>query len=193
MNFRSSGKRSSHRIGLLFCFLAAPCQRARCGQEAELMAPPVAETRAPDIHPSEVPLVAARFAVAAPLIPVPAKEMGWRRFSFDRAAISIGLVQGASELYDGVTTKYFLHHCSECLEADPVSHFLLGSRPTWARMITVGSIEGFATTYLHQYMRRSSHKMVRRCAPITPLVLTGIHLIEGSRNLSLKNNTPAPR
>jgi hypothetical protein len=157
------------------------------------MAPSVPEMGIRDIHPSETPLLAARFAVAAAPVPAPVKETGRRRFSFDRAAFSIGLLQGVSELYDGATTKYFLHHCSDCLEADPVSHLLLGSRPTWARMITVGSIEGLATTYLHQYMRRSSHQMVRRCAPIAPLALTGIHLIEGSRNLSLRNHPPPQR
>jgi hypothetical protein len=156
------------------------------------MVPPVLEMSLRDIHLSEIPLLAPSSVAAAP-VPAPAEEMGRRRFSLDRTAISIGLVQAASELYDGVTTRYFLHHCSDCIEGDPLSHFLLGSRPTWARMITVGSIEGFATTYLHQYMRRSSHKMVRRCAPLAPLVVTGVHLVEGSRNLSLKNNTPARR
>jgi hypothetical protein len=192
MNFRSVSKQSSHRIGWLFCALTAPCQPASCGQEANLILPPVPEMSLRDIHLSEIPLLAPSPVAAAP-IPAPAQEMGRRRFSFDRTAISMGLIQAASELYDGVTTRYFLRRCSDCIEGDPLSHFLLGSRPTWARMITVGSIEGFATTYLHQYMRRSSHKLVRRCAPFAPLVVSGIHLVEGSRNLSLKNNTPAQR
>lgn len=71
---------------------------------------------------------------------------------------------------------------------DPVSHSLLGSRPTWTGMIAAGSVEAFAATYLNQGMRHSSHKFVRQCAPLVPLLLTGIHLIEGARNPSLKNN-----
>ena len=110
------------------------------------------------------------------------------RFALDRAAIVLGLVQGTSEVFDGVTTKYFLHHCSTCIEMDPVSHSLLGSRPTWTGMIAAGSVEAFAATYLNQGMRHSPHKLVRQCAPLVPLLLTGIHLIEGARNPSLKNN-----
>jgi hypothetical protein len=106
----------------------------------------------------------------------------------DRTAIVFGLVQGTSEVFDGVTTKYFLHHCSTCTEMDPVSHSLLGSRPTWTGMIAAGSVEAFAATYLNQGMRHSPHKFVRRFAPLVPLLLTGIHLIEGARNPSLKNN-----
>ena len=55
-------------------------------------------------------------------------------------------------------------------------------------MIAAGSVEAFAATYLSQSMRHSPHKFLRRCAPLVPLLLTGIHLIEGAHNLSLKNN-----
>ena len=110
------------------------------------------------------------------------------RFALDRPAIALGLTEGVSELFDGITTKHFLHHCSTCIEMDPISHSLLGSQPTWTGMIAAGSVEAFAAIYLHQGLRRSSHKFVRHCAPLVPLLLTGIHLIEGAHNLSLKNN-----
>lgn len=71
---------------------------------------------------------------------------------------------------------------------DPVSHAVLGSRPTWTGMIAAGSLEAFAATYASQSMRYSPHKFVRRCAPLVPLLLTSIHLIEGGHNLFLKNN-----
>jgi acyl-CoA thioesterase len=109
------------------------------------------------------------------------------RSALDRAVITLGLVQGASDLFDGATTRYFLHHCSTCTEVDPVSHFLLGSRPTWTGMIAAGSVEALAATYLAQSMRHSRHKFVRQCAPLVPLLLTGIHVVEGSRNLSQRN------
>ncbi len=114
--------------------------------------------------------------------------MNRSRFALDRTAIVFGLVQGTSEVFEGVTTKYFLHHCSTCIEMDPVSHSLLGSRPTWTGMIAAGSVEAIAATYLNQGLRHSSHKFVRQCAPLVPLLLTGIHLIEGARNPYLKNN-----
>jgi hypothetical protein len=109
------------------------------------------------------------------------------RFALDRPAIALGLTEGVSELFDGITTKYFLHHCSTCIEIDPISHSLLGSRPTWAGMIAAGSVEALAATYLNQGMRHSRHKFVRQCSPLVPLLLTGIHFIEGARNLPLKN------
>jgi hypothetical protein len=146
------------------------------------------------VHPF-VPLSAvAAFApdpylisTPSPIVHGPAR---WNRYRFalDRTAIVFGVVQGTSELFDGVTTKYFLHHCSTCIEMDPVSQSLLGSRPTWTGMIAAGSVEAFAATYLNQGMRHSPHKFVRQCAPLVPLLLTGIHLIQGARNLSLKNN-----
>jgi hypothetical protein len=135
-------------------------------------------TSAPDPH-----LIATR----GPIVHGPA-AMNRSRFALDRNAIVFGLVQGTSEVFDGVTTKYFLHHCSTCIEMDPVSHSLLGSRPTWTGMVAAGSVEVFAATYLNQGMRHSPHKFVRQCAPLVPLLLTGIHLIEGARNPYLKNN-----
>ena len=126
-------------------------------------------------------------AIREPIVHGPAGR-NRSRFALDRTAIVFGVVQGTPEVFDGVTTKYFLHHCSTCIEMDPVSHSLLGSRPTWTGMIAAGSVEAFAATYLNQGMRHSPHKFVRQCAPLVPLLLTGIHLIQGARNLSLKNN-----
>jgi hypothetical protein len=127
--------------------------------------------------------------ISGPTLKLKAPRRGDRsRFALDRPVIALGLLEGASELFDGVTTKHFLHHCSTCIEMDPISRSLLGSRPTWTGMIAAGSVEAFAAIYLNQGMRRSSHKFVRRCAPLVPLLLTAVHLIEGAHNLSLKNN-----
>jgi hypothetical protein len=134
---------------------------------------------APDPHPISTP---------RPIFHGPTIGRSRFRLALDRTAVVFGLVQGTSELFDGLTTKYFLRHCSTCTEMDPVSHSLLGSRPTWTGMIAAGSVEAFAATYLNQGMRHSPHRFVRQCAPLVPLLLTGIHLIQGARNLSLKNN-----
>jgi hypothetical protein len=108
------------------------------------------------------------------------------RMRLDRDAIALGFLQGGAELFDGVTTRYFVHHCATCFEADPVSKFLLGPRPTWKGMIVFGSIEAIATTYVYQGLRRSSNRWLRRLAPGLPLVISGVHIRQGASNLKLK-------
>jgi hypothetical protein len=169
-------------------------QRTARGQETKLIDLPVPKLEIlEDIH-SFTPLtsvvdwkVEPNLAAASKTKLRSPKVAHRSRFTLDRPSIAIGLVQGASALYDGATTKYFLHHCSTCIEVDPLSRALLGSKPTWGGMIAAGSIEVVATTYLHQCMHRSPHKFLRNFAPLIPLVLTGVHLIEGSKNLTLKN------
>ncbi len=164
------------------------------GQEAKFIDSPEPKLETlEDVHSFPSLEIAANFTPGTYRNPSPApkiqapRDVHHARFALDRAAIALGFVQSASELYDGFTTRYFLHHCSTCLEVDPLSHFLLGSKPTWRGMLVAGSLEGMAATYLHQNMRRSPHKLVRHCAPLAPLALSGIHLVEGSRNLQLKN------
>jgi hypothetical protein len=185
------------RATLSLSLLSSAIGHLAYAQEAKVIDSPVPTLEALEgTHPF-VPLFVSAGAAFAPdphLIATPgpivhgAARWSRSRFALDRTAIVFGLVQGTSEVFDGVTTKYFLHHCSTCSETDPVSHSLLGSRPTWTGMIAAGSVEAFAATYLNQSMRRSPHKFVRQCAPVVPLLLTGIHLIEGARNLFLKNN-----
>jgi hypothetical protein len=54
-------------------------------------------------------------------------------------------------------------------------------------MIAAGAVEALAATFLNEARRHSRHKFVRRCAPRVPLLLTGTRLVEGSWNLSLKD------
>jgi hypothetical protein len=167
---------------------AAPCQ------EAKLTDSPIPKLEAlEDVYsfpPFAIPaiLAAGPGPILAPTPRVqPPKHIRHSRFTLDRPVMILGLVHGSSALYDGFTTKYFLHHCSSCVEVDPVSHFLLGSKPGWGGMIAGGSLEVIASTYLHQTMRHSPHKFVRLSAPLAPLALIAVHLVEGSRNLPLKN------
>lgn len=179
------------RAALSFFVLASILGHPCSGQEPKLIVAPI-----PKLEVLEEPHPFSPISEDASLTPrlsAPAPKLASRRggrdshFALDRAVITLGLVQGASELFDGATTRYFLHHCSTCTEVDPISHFLLGSRPTWTGMIAAGSVEALAVTYLDQGMRHSRHKFVRQCAPLVPLLLTGIHVAEGSRNLSLRN------
>jgi hypothetical protein len=182
------------RATLCFFLLASVFEDHCSGQEPQLIVAPIPKLEAlEEAHPSAPFSGDAAFApethpfATAVRRAARTQQTGRSRFEFDRAVLTLGLVQGASELFDGATTRYFLHHCSTCTEVDPVSHFLLGSRPAWAGMIAAGSVEALAATFLNEGMRNSRHKFVRRCAPLVPLLLTGTHLVEGSRNLSLKN------
>jgi len=185
--------RAALRLIFLLCTFEVPTP----GQEPKLIVAPVPKLEAlealEDLDPFASLSANPNFTPEPGFIPAPPKPrvpglVRRSRFALDHPAIAFGLMEGGSELFDGVTTKYFLHHCSTCVEIDPVSRTLLGSRPTWPSMIAAGSMEVFAAMYLNQSMRRSRHKFVRRCAPLVPFLLTGIHLIEGAHNLSLKNN-----
>lgn len=119
---------------------------------------------------------------AAPKLEAPkAKTPPRSRFPLDRASLSLGLLQGGAELFDGIGTHRFVHapFCRSCTEGDPVCRLFLGPRPTWPRMLTLGAIEDFGAAYLHQSMRRSPHKLWRWLAPVAPLTLIGIHLDQG--------------
>ena len=104
-------------------------------------------------------------------------------FNLDHTSLELGVIQGGAELYDGFTTRYFVHHCKSCVEADPMSRLLLGPRPTWKSMMAFGSVEALATSYLHQRMSRSSNSFIRGIAPWVPLSIIGVHAIEGTRNV----------
>jgi hypothetical protein len=182
------------RATLTFFLLASVLGHPSSGQEPKLIVAPMPKLEAlEEPHPfapfnDDVAFAPGTYRRSVPVGSLRApRRAGRSHFELDRAVITLGLVQGASELFDGATTRYFLRHCSTCTEVDPVSHFLLGSRPTWVGMIVAGSVEALAATYVNQGMRHSRHKFVRQCAPLVPLLLTGIHFIEGARNLPLKN------
>ena len=111
------------------------------------------------------------------------------RFVLDRESITIGLIQGGAELYDGFTTEHFVHSCRTCTERDPASRFLLGARPRWTNMLAYGSIEAVAGAYLNQTLRRSSSAFIRRMATVIPIGISAIHIVEGSNNFLI---VPSP-
>ena len=192
IRFRFPPRRAYRVIGALLFFVFAR-EHATYGQENKLVVAPLPALAGLEDVPLSASLsTESAFLPNPPIVaptpkPIPPKRIAHSRFALDRTAVTIGLVQTASEIFDGVTTKYFLHHCSSCTEVDPASRFFLGSHPTWTGMIAAGSIEAVTSTYVYREMRRSTHKLIRRFAPLVPLALTGIHIIEGSRNLPLKN------
>jgi hypothetical protein len=112
-------------------------------------------------------------------------ERGHRFYWLDRTSFLYGLVLGGAETFDGATTRYFIHHCSLCFEHDPMS--LLGAHPSWDKMIPTGMLEAAVATYSYKKLSRSPHRFMRAAAPLVPVGLTTVHLIEGARNISLKN------
>jgi hypothetical protein len=105
----------------------------------------------------------------------------------DRKSLVFGLAQGGAEVFDGVTTRYFIHHCSLCFENDPMSRLLLGTHPSWDKMVPVGIGEAVLSTYSYQRMSHSPNRVLRGAAPLVPIGLTAVHVIEGARNITLKN------
>jgi hypothetical protein len=126
---------------------------------------------------------------APALKPVQPTAAGKRHpfYWLDRTAMVFGIVQGSAELFDGVTTRYFIHHCSNCAEHDPASRLLLGRHPTWGGMIPAGIAEAVVSTYTYKKLSHSPHLWVRSTAPLIPLGLIGVHIIEGARNIPLRN------
>src|SRR5579863_9950297 len=105
----------------------------------------------------------------------------------DRTALTYGLAQSGAEIFDGVTTRHFVEHCSRCFEEDPMSRLLLGTHPSWGKMIPVGIAEAAASTYSYRKLTHSPHRFVRAAAPFVPMGLSAVHIIESARNITLKN------
>ena len=114
-------------------------------------------------------------------------ERGHAFYWLDRKSLTYGLVQGGAEVFDGVTTRYFIHHCSHCFENDPVSRLLLGTHPSWGKMIPMGIAEAAVATYSYRSLSHSPNRILRAAAPFVPVGLTAVHVIEGARNITLKN------
>jgi hypothetical protein len=105
----------------------------------------------------------------------------------DRKSLTFGLVQGGAEVFDGVTTRYFIHHCSLCFENDPMSRLLLGTHPSWGKMIPIGIGEAALSTYSYRRLSHSPNRLLRGAAPLVPIGMTAVHVIEGAWNITLKN------
>jgi hypothetical protein len=114
-------------------------------------------------------------------------ERGHAFYWLDRKSLTYGLEQGGAEVFDGVTTRYFIHHCSHCFENDPMSRLLLGTHPSWGKMIPMGMAEAAVSTYSYRSLSHSPNRILRAAAPWVPIGLTAVHVIEGARNISLKN------
>lgn len=74
-------------------------------------------------------------------------------FFHDKPVLFLAGAQVLSQLADAETTKINESHGG--VELDPISRALMGSRPTWGRMILVGSAEDAAAAFLAHKLRNS--------------------------------------
>jgi hypothetical protein len=68
-----------------------------------------------------------------------------------------------------------------------MSRLLLGAHPSWGGMIPMGMAEAVASAYSYKRLSHSQHRFLRAAAPLVPIGLTAMHVIEGARNIPLKN------
>ena len=78
----------------------------------------------------------------------------------NRRIVVFATMQTAALISDGVTTRQFLRR--GYVEVDPVTRILIGTRPTWARMAPLGSVQVAAGMWLAERMATSRHVWIRR-------------------------------
>jgi hypothetical protein len=149
------------------------------GLRAHFAALPSAPT--PKVQPAISAVIQTKSQIATPV------EKTRPFYWLDRKSLMFGLAQGGAEVFDGVTTRYFIHHCSLCFENDPMSRLLLGTHPPWGKMVPIGIGEALASTYSYRRLSHSRNRILREAAPLMPIGLTAVHVIEGARNITLKN------
>jgi hypothetical protein len=149
------------------------------GLRAHSAALPSAPT--PKVQPATSAVIQTKSKIATPV------EKTRPFYWLDRKSLIFGLAQSSAEVFDGVTTRYFIHHCSLCFENDPMSRLLLGTHPSWGKMIPMGIGEALLSTYSYRRLSHSPNRVLRGAAPLVPIGLTAVHVIEGARNITLKN------
>ena len=68
-----------------------------------------------------------------------------------------------------------------------MSRLLLGTHPSWGKMIPMGIVEAAVSTYSYRRLSHSPNRFLRAAAPLVPVGVTAVHVIEGARNIALKN------
>jgi hypothetical protein len=180
-------------VASLFCSLGARAQDDALYVSPMAKIAPADETglRAYTAALPSAPTAKVESAASAAILPktkMPNSGERTRPFYWlDRKSLTYGLVQGGAEIFDGVTTRYFIHHCSLCFESDPMSRLLMGTHPSWGKMIPMGIGEAALSTYSYRRLSRSPNRLLRGAAPLVPIGLTAVHVIEGARNITLKN------
>jgi hypothetical protein len=106
-------------------------------------------------------------------------------WKLDKDITALGTIHGAASLMDGITTRNGVDH--GFVETDPLDRQFLGPKPTWARMLTLGSLEVYGTALLAQHMKHSKHKIIRDVYLVPQMGLIGIHAYASSQNVLTLN------
>ena len=106
-------------------------------------------------------------------------------WKLDKDVTVLGTIHGAGSLMDGITTRQSVSH--GFTETDPVDRLFLGPKPTWSRMITLGSLEVCGTALLAQHMKHSKYRVLRKLYLIPQIGSIGIHIYEGGHNVTALN------
>jgi hypothetical protein len=78
----------------------------------------------------------------------------------NRPIVVLATLQTAMLVSDGVTTRQFLRR--GYVEVDPITRILIGTKPTWARMVPLGAVQVVAGMWLAERMSISRHLWIRR-------------------------------
>ncbi len=88
------------------------------------------------------------------------------------------LVHAVSAAYDGATTANSFRNCQTCEESDPAARFVLGRRPSDARMALVGAGVVVGVSMIPN----------RKIRHVTQVVFSVVHIGEGTANLRASAN-----
>ncbi|MGA2607297.1 MAG: hypothetical protein ABSH01_07555 [Terriglobia bacterium] len=98
----------------------------------------------------------------------------------------MGTIHAAASLMDGITTRENVTNYG-ATEVDPLDRFLLGAKPTWSRMTSLGSLEVYGIALLAQHMKHSECKVVRKLYLVPQIAFIGIHTYQGGHNVISRN------
>lgn len=97
--------------------------------------------------------------------------------------VTLASVQTAALVADGVTTRQYESRGD--VEDDPVAKFILGDRPTWARMAPAGAVLVIGEMWLAERMKTSRHAWERKTWWLPMVLGTAANTYEAVHNSSL--------
>jgi hypothetical protein len=116
-------------------------------------------------------------------LPKPVFREPW--WKLDKDVTALGIIHGAASLMDGITTRTNITHGST--EVDPLDRLFLGAKPTWSRMLPLGSLEVYGTALLAQHMKHSKCKVMRKLYLVPQIGFIVHHTYEGGNNVKSRN------
>lgn len=98
----------------------------------------------------------------------------------DKPVAALSAVHAGALFADGYTTRRAVLRGKS--ETDPLARALIGSRPTWGRMLPIGAAVVIGQTYLAERMKHSRNGFVRRVWWIPQAVSIEVSVVLASGN-----------